>query len=613
MKVMRQKHLGVLLLLLLTVSIALMALYNRNFVSGNAQIRLNPEEKAWLAAHPKVSIGLDPEYAPFEFMDNGNYKGMSIDYLNWIETQIPLHFEYVYYPTWDKVLIAAAEKKIDMTGALIKTEQRSTYLNFTDAYYANFDIILIRTDQKTIQENNLPELRTAVIKDYAIVDYLKEKYPDMPLIEVSNMTEGLKMLSFGDIDAFVTDFSQASYYIQKYGYQNIYAIENSKISKDGDLRFGISKDYPILVNIMNKTLAAMPISTRNELHMKWIGVKFRTLISENALWAILIILSLLTVLAVVTLSVNQLLKREIAAKTKTIQEELDHITSVEEELIQLNLTLEAKVAERTLTLEQVIADLQQTQAQMIESEKMASLGGLVAGVAHEINTPLGIALTTASYMEHISHDFQTQFANGAIKKSDLINYMDTVCDGTQMMNLSLNKAADLVKSFKQLAIDQTSDERKRFSLKDSCDVVIVSLHHEYEPRHIKIINQIPEHIFIDSYPSAFSQIFSHIIRNALQHAFENQLHGEITLSCDVLENQLYLTCRDNGAGLSTETLEHLYEPFYTTKRYAGNSGLGMHIVYNLVNQKLKGSILVTSEANKGTAVQISLPNHELGY
>ncbi len=611
MNVKHPSSLWPLLILLFSAVAALMIFLSVNITLPGEQLSLNAEEKQWLRAHPKVSIGLDPEYAPFEFYEDGLYSGMSIDYLNWIETKLPIQFEYVTFDNWNQVLAAAYAKQVDMTGALIKTDSRGQYLLFTDSFYTNFDIILIRTDQKTIKESDLVHLKTAVIKDYAVVNFLKDKYPGIQLIEVNNITEGLKQLSFGDLDAFVTDFTQASFYIQKYGYQNIYAIEDSKISIDGDLRFGVRKDYAPLVSILNKALKHMPTSTSNEIHMKWTGVKLRSFLSEKFLIAILTILGLITIVAAIALALNQLLKREIAAKTKTIQAELDYITQVEAELLSLNETLEAKVQERTLTLEQAIHDLHQTQEQMIESEKMASLGGLVAGVAHEINTPLGVTLTSASYLTHISQKFYNKFQNDSIKKSELNSYLEAVLDSSKLMNTNLNKAADLVRSFKQLALDQNSDEKKCFSLKESCDVVIISLYHEYETRHIQIINQIPETLLIESYPGVFSQIFSNILINALQHAFDEKSEGEVIITCTESPDQLCLTLSDNGSGLTDEASQHIFEPFFTTRRYKGNSGLGMHVVYNLVNQKLKGSIQVSSHPAEGTVIKVCLPRIDL--
>lgn len=600
-----------LLILLFFGVVALMILLRANLVLPSDQLSLNAEEKQWLRMHPKVSIGLDPEYAPFEFFEDNLYSGMSIDYLNWIETKLPIQFEYVTFDNWNQVLAAAYAKQIDMTGALVKTESRSQYMLFTDSFYTNFDIILVRTDQKNIKESDLTHLKTGVIKDYAVSDVLLEKYPGIQLTEVNNITEGLKKLSFGDLDAFVTDFTQASYYIQKYGYQNIYAIEDSKISVDSDLRFGVRKDYETLVSILNKALKHMPESTQNDIHMKWTGVKLRSFLSEPFLIAIMAILGLITVIAIIAIALNQLLKREIAAKTKTIQDELDYITHVEAELLSLNETLEAKVHERTVALEQVINDLHKTQEQMIESEKMASLGALVAGVAHEINTPLGVTLTSASYLAHISQIFYDKFSTGPIKKSELNSYLEAVLDSTKLMNNNLNKAADLVRSFKQLALDQNSDDKKCFSLKENCDVVIISLYHEYETRHIQMINQIPETLMIESYPGVFSQLFSNILINALQHAFDEKSEGQVVVSCTESYEQLCLTFSDNGSGISEDTLPHIFEPFYTTRRYKGNSGLGMHVVYNLVSQKLKGSIQVTSTPNEGTVIHICMPRFDL--
>lgn len=605
--IMKKKYnFFIFFILFLSFSLLIVIFIRFNFFSKNPSISLTNEELDWIKKHPVISIGLDPEYAPFEFYENGKYSGLSMDYLNWIESQINIDIKPVLFETWDELLQSAYDKEIDMTGAIVKTDARMEHLLFTEPFYNNFDTILTSKEMKSIKEEDLVHYKTGVIKDYSVAQFLKEKYPNMNLVEVTNVTEGLKLLSFGELEAFVTDFSQASYYIQKYGYQNIYALETSRISTDGHLRFGIRKDYTLLVSILNKALVAMPSDFKSDAQSKWIGVKITPLITETVLTVFIVIMLLLLIVAAVVIVINRLLKKEVDDKTGVIRQELTHIKTIESELLVLNETLEQKVRERTSELEKVIKDLHETQEQMIQSEKMASLGGLVAGVAHEINTPLGITLTASTYLQRINADLQEKFLLGNIKKSEFENYMQAVSSSTEIINDNLKRAAELVQSFKQLAVDQSSDSRRKFSLKENCEVVIVTLQHEYDPKKIQILNQIDEYTIIDSYPSAFSQIFTQLILNSIQHAFVDGKEGTIQIYSESFANEIKILFLDDGIGLDDYLLQHIFDPFFTTKRHLGNSGLGMHIVYNIVTQKLKGNITVTS-LEKGISYEITLP------
>ena len=224
-------------------------------LTTTVQSKLTEEERQWIKNNPVVTIGFDPAYAPFEFYERGEFIGLSVDYLNWIESQLDIKFKKVYFDTWDDLLNAAYEQKIDLTGSIIKNDARIGKILFTEPFFENYDIILVRKDHKGIKKDDIDKVRTAVIKNYAVADFIKEKYPRIKLIEVKDIKDGLKLLSFGEVDAFVTDFSQGIYYIEKYGYQNIYALEDSKLLSDGNLRYGIRKDAPILESIMNKSIS----------------------------------------------------------------------------------------------------------------------------------------------------------------------------------------------------------------------------------------------------------------------------------------------------------------------------------------------------------------------
>lgn len=279
----------------------------------------------------------------------------------------------------------------------------------------------------------------------------------------------------------------------------------------------------------------------------------------------------------------------------------------ERELEALNRELEDRVAARTKDLKDSLEDLKRTQNQLIEAEKMASLGNLVAGVAHEINTPVGIGVTTATYLEDKLKALTAAYGAGQMKKSDLDKFFETAEQSLHSISANLLRAGALVRSFKQVAVDQTSEHPRIFNVKNYFNDILQSLSPRFKNTGHKIYLHAPEDLTIESYPGALMQIFSNLIINSLVHGFDEIENGVIEIKAEPEGDSLVLTYTDNGVGMNEEQLSRIYEPFYTTKRNAGGSGLGMNIVYNLISRKLNGTIKTQSKPGQGTTFIITMP------
>lgn len=269
-----------------------------------------------------------------------------------------------------------------------------------------------------------------------------------------------------------------------------------------------------------------------------------------------------------------------------------------------NIILEQKIADKN-------DELQKQYAFILEAEKAASLGHLVAGVAHEINTPVGVSLSTASYLKKVNNEQRKKLAEGTMNKDNLKELMSVIDESTRLLNTNLERAADLVKSFKQLAVDQSSGTCERFDLKDNIDSVILSLLHEYKHMAVDIINRSPEQMYLYTFPGAMSQIITNLIINSLHHGLKGCTSGLIEIDVKQVGKNIVLVYQDNGSGISKENIGKIYEPFFTTNRSNGNSGLGMHIVMSLVTQKLRGNITCDSQEGKGVKFTMTFPR-ELG-
>ncbi len=258
-------------------------------------------------------------------------------------------------------------------------------------------------------------------------------------------------------------------------------------------------------------------------------------------------------------------------------------------------------------LEQALKRLKETQEQLVNNEKMASLGGLVAGVAHEINTPVGVGVTAASTLREDTKATTDLYETGELTNSALKRYFATCMQATEIILGNLQRAADLIHSFKQVAVDQTSSEYRMFELKRYIDETMLSLKPKLRSTDLVVEIECDPNLAINSVPGAMSQIITNLVMNSVQHGFDEGEKGHLRIAVEEQSEQIRIQYSDDGKGMPPDVVKKIFEPFFTTRRGSGGSGLGMHIVYNLVTQQLKGSVKVRSELGKGCAVEITFP------
>ncbi len=314
--------------------------------------------------------------------------------------------------------------------------------------------------------------------------------------------------------------------------------------------------------------------------------------------------------------INDELETKVADRTQELMALNEELQAMNTDILEMNLNLQKEVddrkqAERNLVtinreLGVTLDHLRTAQKQLLQSEKMASLGVLVTGVAHEVNTPIGVGVTAASYLKQLNDSVLKQLRDGTISAADLTEYADDSSEAAAIILTNLERAALLISSFKNISVDQSNEVCRPFKVKAYLQEILYSLKPNMKPVNpVVLLNCEEDHMFY-SYPGAFSQIVTNLMMNAVKHGFEGRTSGEIEISGECFNGGVRLRFADNGNGIEAHVLPRIFDPFFTTKRGMGGSGLGLFIVHNLVEQQFKGSITCISEPGKGTCFELVL-------
>lgn len=315
--------------------------------------------------------------------------------------------------------------------------------------------------------------------------------------------------------------------------------------------------------------------------------------------------------------IKPLKKVELFARMNSLlnlKKESDERKQAENRLQKLNEELEERVQQRTgeliktgAELKKSIETIKETQHKLMMSEKMASLGRLVAGATHEINTPLGISISSASSLSEKTLLLSQKFSDGELKKSDFANYLELAKESSSILLSNLQRSADLVHSLKVIAVDQCSEDKREFHLHGYLNEIVLSLRPRLKRTQHVVNITCPLEIKVHTYPGYFSQIISNLIINSIIHGFETIKEGSITIEVSNENEFIKVQYSDNGVGISTENQKKIFDQYFTTKREKGGSGLGMYIVQNLIEEKLNGSISLKSDIGKGVNITITFP------
>lgn len=310
-------------------------------------------------------------------------------------------------------------------------------------------------------------------------------------------------------------------------------------------------------------------------------------------------------------ALNQGLETQVANRTRELRDANAALDRERQELsqeVQLRQQREIQLRQANDDLAESLRQLRMTQAQLIEFEKMVALGGLVAGIAHEINTPVGLGLTGTTHFQYMVGQLEKKFRAGELEEPEFEKFLADSKELARSIEVSLTKASNLVKSFKQVAVDQNNDVPRSFAVCTYLQDILLTHHPVLRKTKLQVRLDCPETLEVQSFPGAWSQIISNLIANSLTHGYPDGTEGGL-IDIQVREtgDRVELVYRDNGKGMAGEVAAKVFEPFFTTNRQGGGSGLGMHIVYNVVTQRLQGTIRLHSEPGRGVEFTITMP------
>lgn len=590
-----------------------------NTLNSESAIKLTMEESEWLANNKNLYVSIKPGWAPVSFLsEHGEFRGISVDLLNKIEQILGVKFNKLQ--AREDIFQENADVILATTSAAINKQSRYTLLD--TPYLISPFVIYTKKGIEFKDLNSLHGKNVAAFRTGPVAKNLAEYHPQIRLYAADIAEEAIEALLTGKVDAYIGNSIIIDYTLINQGFRDIQASGITPYKSE--IYMAVKTSSPLLASSLNKAINLISGDERKNITDSWtLKSTKNTDINYQLIFFIIVLSSSITF---AFFKANRKLNKEIEQRKIVEMSLIKERNKAEEaeliirrysnELKTLNEHLEEKVSDRTRDLEIEIEErkntekiLRETQNTLVETEKMASLGSLVAGIAHEVNTPLGIGVTAVSHLKEKSLELIDLYRTNTMKRSSLEDYLEIVVTATKIIEDNLSRASELIRSFKEISVDQAGGDVREINLLNYIKQILMSLQPNFKKSLVSVqLSNIDENLILKLQPGALSQVMSNLLLNSLAHGFEENQVGLISISTSTSENNLIIVYEDNGKGIPKENLRKIFEPFFTTKRGSGGSGLGMHIVYNIVTQKFNGKIDVKSNVNQGVKFEITMPD-----
>lgn len=564
----------------------------------STSINITPNEQNWLDQHPIIYYAADPEFAPYEYFEDGVYKGIISDYFKLIEDKLDIKVVIVDSPSWSHSIKLGRNNEIDFM-LLTKTADRENFFYFTEHFLSAPNVILVNdTSSLDFNMDSLEEYNIGVLREYSSNEYFKLVHPSAKTTEFETITDGLLELSYGNIDAFLVDLGQASYYINKLNISHLSISET--IDFEYKFSLAVPKENKELLPLLDKVVKSISETDHIQIRDKWIQSQYKDWFSKERqriiyflFFALLIIASIISIW---TIMLRRLVKQKTSEFENLNYELENRVEERTEELSNLNYELEA-------SLDRLI----ETQEELLRSRKYEALGKLISGVAHEINTPLGNAITSISYSHRLISHLEESLENNNLDKIKLKETISDLYSSNYVSNDNLNKAALIISKFKLLEISKVTKNIKEIDLNAVINMSVDNMiYQNLISENVKINIKIANNISLRSPVAWIQEISTNIILNSIQHNANTPINVDV--SAKKHENaSITIIFEDDGIGIPDNDHKRIFDPFYTKKSNSSNIGLGLSIAHNIVVSNLHGSIKLDSEFGKYTRFTINIP------
>ncbi len=557
-----------------------------------------PKERQWLDKKQALTYVYDPDWAPFEWKsDKEQHTGIIADILSLINKKIGLEFTPINTNTWKESVMLVKSGKVDMFSAITKNKSREDYLNFTIKDIYSYPAVLITIfDDKAVYINIKKDFKgkkVGIVKSSGLGRYIKESHPSIEYVELPNTHAGFTAIRNKEIDIFAINTVTAKYFIEKKGFDDLKIA--LKLDYLYHLKIAIRKEIPEeIISILNKSLSSLSEEELHNIFIKWTESPSKKVTD----WKLIVeLISVFIVIILILTGFNRRLNRTVTARTK--------------ELTNKNIELKKVLNEiEEHTLESIRANKEADKANqslLIHQEKLASLGRISANIAHEINTPLGIANTGLSFHQDLLKQLKTWVRDKSLTVTTMDDYIEQSEQAIATINTNLLRAIELAKNFKYTAVDRIDGRQHDHNFYLLVSRLTTSMSAEFLHDKITCTLNIDKKLQITTHGSDLSQVICNLLMNAAMHAFEGRENRCIEISAHPINDIIELLITDNGLGVAEHIRGSIFEPFITTKRNQGGTGLGLNIVKNLVKDRLHGSIELISPPAGGTQWRIILP------
>ncbi|WP_415883071.1 ATP-binding protein [Neptuniibacter sp. QD34_54] len=541
-----------------------------------AQITFGPDSE-----QPTIRFVGDKDYPPIEWLEDGKPRGIFASFLEEYSKALNRKVEYNLM-NWKQAQQAVLEGRADVLTVFSPNPDRIKDYAFVDSFL-QFEISLfLRSDNLTIHGlADLKGIKTGVSKG-GFPRKIIETQSQAKLVTMNDHLDGFQKLLQGEIDALATTKWVGSYIIQKHKLKGIKFAPTPIATKATHM--GVRKSDTELVKQLQQGIELMEAEgTLDRLNQQWSGYNM-VYLTEDKLnqiyyqfgFGTLLVLACLAVASIITL------KRQVKERTQSLS------------------TAKA-------SLEETVDRLTRTQKQLVQTEKMAALNSIVSGVAHEINTPLGMAITLSSTLQEQIAQLEKLVSQDSLTKKALLDFLIESQDSLELEAEALRRAVTLLRNFKQISVHQSQEHRQQINIAELIDDATVIATNDLADDEIAVSVNGDATLSMETYPAPLAQALVHLINNAVTHAPKQTDPLAVSISYAQSENNLILKVADNGCGIPSQYLGQVFDPFFTTTLGQGNSGLGLSIVYSIVNHVLGGTIKVNSNSDTGTTFILELP------